>query len=206
MKKSLKVLKTIYEKNFLKYGYDYKTVGWNKNSALKRHEVMTELFLKDKKKKTILDFGCGLSHYFLYLKKNKIKNYTYIGLDISEKMIEKSKSLYPNNLYICADILEDKTKLPKFDYAVLNGLFTQKLNYSDKVMLVFLKNVTKKIFNLSHKGIAFNLLAPFPDWKNKKNFYPSLDVILKFITLNLSKNIVINHNYKLFEYTIYVYK
>jgi|688.fasta_scaffold157301_2 SAM-dependent methyltransferase len=206
MKKSLINLKKNYENNLKQYGYSYKAVGWKETDALKRYEIMTNLFLSDKKKKIILDLGCGLSHYFLYLKNINLKNLTYIGVDISDKMIEKSKLLYPKNLYLNLDVLHAKSKIPKFDYALMNGLFTQKLNYSDKVMFFFLKNILKKIFFLSKKGMAFNLLTPFPDWKNKKNFYPSIEIILKFIIKNLSKKIVINHNYKLFEYTIYVYK
>jgi SAM-dependent methyltransferase len=206
MKKSLINLKKTYETNLEQYGYSYKSVGWKEIGALKRYEIMTNLFLSDKKRKRILDLGCGLSHYFLYLKNINLKNFTYIGVDISDKMIQKSKLFYPKNLYLNLDVLNAKSKLPKFDYALINGLFTQKLNYSDKVMFLFLKNILKKVFFLSKKGIAFNLLTPFPDWKNKKNFYPPIEKILKFIIKNLSKKIIINHNYKLFEYTIYVYK
>ena len=206
MKKSLINLKKIYETNLIKYGYSYKAVGWKQKDALRRYAVMTDLFLNDKKSKKILDFGCGLSHYFLYLKNIDLKNFTYIGLDISKKMIEKSKELYPNNQYLNFDVLKTNIKLPLFDYAVLNGLFTQKLNYSDATMFLFLRKILKKIFFLSRRGMAFNLLTPFPEWKNKKNYYPRIDEIIRFIIKDLSNKFYINHNYQLFEYAIYVYK
>jgi len=73
-------------------------------------------------------------------------------------------------------------------------------------MFFLYKNVLLKIFFLSKKGINFNLLTPFPEWKNKKNYYPQFEIIIKFITKNLSNKFIINHNYGLFEYTVYVYK
>lgn len=204
--KTLNNLKKIYEKNLKNFGDNHKSVGWKKKSeALARYKVMTNLFKNDYSVKRILDVGCGLSHYFLFLKKN-ISNFKYIGLDISEKMINLSAIKYPNNSYFIGDAMNDNIIFPKFDYAIINGLFTQKANYSDKIMFFFFKNVLGKIFFLSKKGIALNLLTPFPEWKNKKNYYPQFEIIIKFITKNLSNKFIINHNYGLHEYTIYVYK
>lgn len=205
--KSLNDLKEIYEKSLKKFGDNHQSVGWkNKNEALLRYKVMSDLFKNDYSKKTILDVGCGLSHYFLFLKKKRIHNFRYIGLDVSEQMINLSKKKYPDNIYLLGDVLNCNINFLKYDYATLNGLFTQKLNYSDKIMFYFFKKVIKKIFFLSKKGLAFNLLTPFPDWKKDVNYYPSFDKIIKFISKNLSNKFYINHNYKLFEYTVYVYK
>jgi hypothetical protein len=37
------------ENNLKQYGYSYKAVGWKETDALKRYEIMTNLFFSDKK-------------------------------------------------------------------------------------------------------------------------------------------------------------
>ena len=206
MKRSPKKIKTIYENDLIKYGDNHKGVGWKRKSeAQTRYEIMLDLFSNDNKKKIIIDFGCGLSHFYTFLKKKRFKNFKYIGLDISEKMIEISKKKYPNNQYFCLDIINDHFKVPYVDYTVINGLFTQKGNCNNAQMNNFLKKILFKVFKFTKKGVALNLMSPIVDWKNKGNFYPDTKLVFNIIK-NLSKKFVIRHDYGLFEYTIYIYK
>ncbi len=206
MKKSLVKIKKIYEDDLKKFGDNHRGVGWNnKSQAEIRYKIMSELFKNDNKKKTVLDFGCGMSHFFSYLKKRKFKKIRYVGLDISEKMIQISKKKYPKNQYFCLDILTHPKKIPTADYVIINGLFTQSANYNKLQMNRFLTQILLKVFKYTKKAIAFNLMSQNVDWKKKGNFYPDLDFVFNLLN-KLSKNSVIRHDYGLYEYTIYVYK
>jgi len=196
----------IYEKNFIDYGDTFKGVGWNNSkNAIKRYTEISKLFSGVNKKISILDIGCGTSLYYEFLKK-KYKNFRYFGADSSNLMIQKSIEKFPKVKYYKCDFISSSIKNKSFDYSIINGVFTQKGNTSDIEMTRYIRKILLNVNKVSKKGIAFNLLSPSVDWKNKKNFYPNLDQFFDFLTKKISRNIVINHSYGLYELIIYVYK
>ena len=59
-----------YQQCFRKHGDSHLGVDWpNYKDTLIRHKVMTEI-IKDNDV-SLLDFGCGLGHYYEYLKEGK---------------------------------------------------------------------------------------------------------------------------------------
>ena len=73
-------------------------------------------------------------------------------------------------------------------------------------MFKFLKKILKISYAKANKGIAFNVMSELVEWKNKGNFYLSIEKITKFINQYLSNSFIINHQYGLYEYTIFIYK
>tara|TARA_B100001057_G_scaffold493750_1_gene588912 strand:- start:6218 stop:6847 length:630 start_codon:yes stop_codon:yes gene_type:complete len=206
MRKSLPKIQKKYENDLKIYGQSHRGVGWpRKKDAIKRHEVMSKLIKNKRSGNSILDLGCGLSHFYKYLKLKKFK-IKYIGVDISSKMIAISKKRYPNNLYYFLDILKDHSKIPKVDYITINGLFTYKGNYSNKLMLKFVKNILKISASKAKIGISFNVFSESADWKDKKLFYLNLKTITDFICKHIGNKFIVNHDYGLYEYTIFIYK
>lgn len=206
MKKSLIELKKIYENDLKNFGPNNKGVGWkNKKDATLRYEIMSGLILTAKKNHSVIDLGCGLSDFYKYIKSKKFKT-NYIGIDLSENMINICKKRYPNNNYYCLDILHDHKKIPKVDYIIINGLFTQKANYSNLIMFKFLKSVLQISWKKTKIGLAFNVMSEYVDWKNKNNFYLNLSKITDFLKKNLGNRFIINHSYGLHEYTVFIYK
>ena len=199
----------IYQDTFNRYGDTIAGAGWKNNYEAKlRYESMSYLFSLDNKNKTILDIGCGTSNFYKYLKKKKIKNFKYFGIDASQSMIEISKKKFKNNIYYCLDYFESDRIKKKFDYVVANGIFTQKAKSSDKEMFYFFKKLSKKMFKNTHKGIAFNLLKEKKevDWVKSGNYHPNFNEVMSYVKKELSTNFIINSNYKLFEYSIYVFR
>ncbi len=206
MKRSLIGIRDKYEKTLKTFGRNNKGVGWpKKKDAIIRYEMMSKIIKNKKANNSILDLGCGLSHFYKYLKFKKFK-IRYIGVDLSEKMIEISKRQYPKNRYFVLDVLKDHSKLPKVDYIIMNGLFTNKGKYSNHVMLKFLKSVLKVCINKVNIGLSFNVFSEFVDFKEKENFYLNLKTITDFIYKNIGNKFIINHHYGLYEYTIFIYK
>ena len=96
--------------------------------------------------------------------------------------------------------------MPNFDYIVCNGTFTEKRDLSYEEMFDFMSNTLKTLWLKTNKGIAFNVMSKLVDWERDDLFHVSMDEIGLFLKNNLSKNFVIRNDYKLYEYTIYVYK
>ena len=59
---------------------------------------------------------------------------------------------------------------------------------------------------LTNKGIAFNIMSKLVDWERDDLFHVSMDELGLFLKNNLSRNFIIKNDYKLYEYTVYVYK
>lgn len=192
-----------YDSCFKKHGDSNLGVDWpNHGDTLIRHEVMFGIIKEDNS--TLLDFGCGLSHFNEWIVKNN-KKIKYSGLDINDGFYNASKLKYPNVDYYNTDILKNDN-IPMFDYIIINGVFTEKRDLSQNEMMEFFTSVITKLWNKCNKGMAFNLMSKHVDWEREDLFHVSLDELGWILKKNLSRNFVIRNDYKLYEYTTYVYK
>jgi SAM-dependent methyltransferase len=191
-----------YNKCFEEHGDTHLGVDWpNYDDTLKRYQTMLDI---TKPNSTVLDFGCGTAALYQYsIDVNQQINYS--GLDINLNFVNKSKEKFPNNEFYHKDILLDDD-IPKFDYIICNGTFTEKreLNYDE--MFEFFSSNIKKLWDKTNKGIAFNLMSKHVDWERDDLFHVSLDELGFFLKDNLSRNFIIRNDYGLYEYTTYVYK
>lgn len=197
-----------YKECFLTHGDNHKGVDWpNYEDTIKRHKVMYDLILNNTteiKNTTLLDFGCGLGHFYEWMLTKEVTP-IYSGLDIIEEFYNKCKTKFPNNSFYNLDILKDNN-LPNFDYIIINGVFTEKRDLTQDQMMSFFKSVIKELWKNCNNGIAFNLMSKCVDWERDDLFHVSLDELSWFLKENLSRNFIIRNDYKLYEYTTYVYK
>ena len=192
-----------------KYGDTHRGVDWPKAEDVdKRHNVMMGVIARNSPEPIeLLDFGCGLSHFYEYLQRNNLLDgIRYTGLDISHKYIGISKRKFPANTYYCLDLLESGSTLPDFDYIVMNGVFTAKCTLSYEEMLWYFQSLVVKVFTKARIGLAFNVMSKHVDWEREDLFHLSLDVLASFLTKQVSRHFVIRHDYRLYEYTTYVYR
>lgn len=206
MNENYKQIINHYNNSFDKYGFTLKGLNWK---SLKDNNLRFKIVLEylDKNDKTILDYGCGTSFFYKFLKKKKI-NILYSGLDTNKKVIEYCKNKYPKNKYFNFDILEKNLlkNNDKFDVILANGLFTQRLKLKNEDMYKYLFKTLLKLKYHFKKKLVFNLLFDSVDWKNSKNFYVSLDKLLKFLRKNISKKVIFRLDYSNNEMMVIVFK
>lgn len=195
-----------YENCLAQHGDSHLGVDWpNSRDAETRYLVMLQLVREKDRELTLLDFGCGASHLYPYM----LRTHTllkYYGLDLSSAFCELSRRKYPQNDYMCLDVLETPEKLDEFDYVVMNGVFTEKRELSFDQMFNYLKRVLLVVFPKVRRGLAFNVMSKAVDWERDELFHLPTDLLIKFLTRNLSRHFVIRNDYGLYEYTVYVYK
>lgn len=198
-----------YEACFLKYGDSPKGMDWpNQEDAVLRYQIMLDLIElnNDNERVSLLDFGCGTSHLLEYMRIIDINNIDYSGLDISPLCIETSQKKFPEITYYNLDILENSEQIPSFDYIVCNGIFTEKRELSFEEMWAYTQKMLPLIFSKAEKGIAFNMMSKAVDWERWDLFHLSTDLLIDFMTKELSRNFIIRNDYGLYEFTVYLYK
>ena len=196
-----------YESCFDKHGDNHLGVDWpRKSDAINRYRVMTEIIRDRSRISSILDFGCGAAHLYEFILDQKIDYIQYSGLDLSSKFISACKKKYPYLDFSCADILSDQFELPSYDYILLNGVFTEKLDISHEDMWNYLQKMLTTVYSSSRIGIAFNLMSKHVDWERDDLFHVSFDQISTFLSQQLTRHFIIRHNYGLYEYTVYAYR
>lgn len=203
-----------YEKCFETYGDNYKGVDWpNEEDAMKRYKVMLDIisfdayFSERSAAPSVLDFGCGLGHMYEYMKMNKI-NVSYTGLDMSSVFIGKCREKFPELDFITMDLLQckDDCLSLRYDYVILNGVFTEKRELSYEEMLKYFKRLIKRVYKICNYGVAFNVMSKDVEWEREDLFHLPLDVLSDFLCKEVTRDFIIRYDYQLYEYTVYVYK
>jgi SAM-dependent methyltransferase len=196
-----------YEDCLARHGDTAAGVDWpNAADAQKRYRVMLGLLRDRTGPASLLDFGCGAAHLYEYLQQNGPHDIDYAGLDVSDKFVALSRQKFPDRTFHCLDVLSDAAALPEYDYIVMNGVFTEKRELSQDAMLAYFKEMVRTVFAKARRGIAFNVMSKAVDWERDDLFHLSTELLMDFLTKQVSRHVVIRADYGLYEYTTYVYK
>jgi ubiquinone/menaquinone biosynthesis C-methylase UbiE len=190
-----------YTERYKKYGYDPKTLGWDKGKQDLRFSILTSQF--DLDGKSICDIGCGFGDLNNYLKLKTGGSYLYFGIDIVESLINEAKNRYTDNdiQFKTGDFL--KEDIPEFDYTIASGIFNFKLQNEDNY--TYIENVINKAFSISKIGLAFEFLSDKVDFEYDYTFHSSPEKILS-IAYKYTRNIILRNDYMPFEFTIFLFK
>jgi cyclopropane fatty-acyl-phospholipid synthase-like methyltransferase len=199
-----------YEACLEREGDTHLGVDWPKAEDVPiRHRVMLDVIRRPVERAPVrlLDFGCGASHLYEYIRAQGISDISYAGVDLSERFVELSRSKFPENDYWGLDILTDEAgSLPRFDYAVMSGVFTERVSLSFDEMLDFFTRVVRRVFEMVDVGIVFNVMSKHVDWERDDLFHLPFDTLATFLTAEVSRNFVLRSDYGLYEYAAYVYR
>jgi hypothetical protein len=198
-----------YESCLQRHGDTYRGVDYPRETDAEIcYGIMLDVILPADRNASIqfLDFGCGASHFYEYILAHGMDRVSYSGLDLSEKFIALSKSKFPAINYYCVDLLNGDATIPNFDYIVMNGVFTEKRGLFFDEMFSYFKELMKKVFSHAKIGIAFNVMSKHVDWERDDLFHLPFDTLASFLTREVSRNFVIRHDYRLYQYTTYVYR
>jgi len=196
------------ERCLAEHGDTHLGVGWPKpEDAETRYRVMLDVIRRSHNGPVrLLDFGCGASHLYDYLLRHGRTDIEYSGLDLSDKFIALSRAKHPSNTYYHLDVLADDTVLPMFDYVVLNGVLTVKRELSFDEMMAYTQRLLRRAFSLARIGMAFNVMSTHVDWQRDDLFHVPTDTLGRFLVAQVSRHMLMRHDYGLYEYTTYVYR
>lgn len=195
-----------YEACLDRHGDSHLGVDWPRaEDADRRYAVMLDL-ARPCKPASLLDFGCGAAHFREYLLKRRADHLRYSGLDLSEKFVTLCRAKFPRDTFHCLDVLDDDTALPRFDYIVMNGVFTEKRELTFDAMWDYFRRLVGVVFRHADIGMALNVMSKQVDWERDDLFHVPMDALASFLTKEISRHFVFRSDYGLYEYTAYVYR
>jgi SAM-dependent methyltransferase len=197
--------RTIYSDQIKKYG-DSPESTHNQLAEIQnlRFERLINQLFQSSDGKSIHDVGCGICDLYSYLKNN---NYPidYSGTDIVPAMKSLVKEKFPHLSYFIRDVIQESIN-DKYDFVVLSGTFNLPGNVEHNDWKEFTRSMIRAMYKMANKGIAFNFLTIKSDFYNPKMYYESIEEILDFCVNNLSRHVIIDHAYPLYEFTCTVLK
>lgn len=201
--KTLTGIRDLYAGNLAEHGLSSKSVGWKDDwSHLLRFERLARIVDRDGSDYTVNDWGCGYGAMFGYLDRLPgARLREYLGYDISQEMIDAAKAHCDparSRFMLGPEVTEEA------DYSFVSGTFNVKLQASDADWDAYVKRHLSAIYAKSRKGLAFNLLTSYVDWKAENLFYADPNGFFDFCKRHLSRHVTLVHDYALFEWTILV--
>jgi len=175
-----------YDSCLRRYGDTALGAGWpNEADRRTRFEVMLDVISGDGSARVkLLDVGCGTGELFRVARLHEKPSIDYQGVDLSELPLQYAREKFPNASFLRLDILEATNHQLNHlaaDYCVIDGLFTVKQILSNQEMWDFMTAVVSRLWRITHKAIAFNVMSKQVDWEREDLFHVSLDRMASFL-------------------------
>lgn len=202
IKETLVKIKDLYEGNLSQHGVSSKAVGWkDQESQLLRFEKLAEVIPGNTDSYTVADWGCGYAAMYDFLRAKKPGCNKYYGYDISADMLHKAQELHPGDEL---ELIQSVEVTMNADYTFVSGTFNVKFSESDEAWSAHIKEILQKLAEKTTRGLAFNLLTTYVDWKQENLFYADPMEFFDFCKKNLSRKVTLIHDYPLYEWTMLV--
>ena len=153
-------------------------------------------------KYSIHDIGCGTCDLHQYLLDKKI-DHTYYGTEIVPEMIEAARKKFPGITIQNHDLIKD-TDIPKADITLLSGTLNLLAGADEEEWKEFSFSLIKRMFELSNVGVSFNLLTSYRTFSDPSLAYFNPAEVFDFCMKNLSRFVLLDHAYPLYEFSITV--
>ncbi len=197
-----KALVNFYREHYEQHGRGPRALDMaDRNSQDSRFAVLAGVLPPGGEKFSVLDVGCGFGDLLEFLNK-KGCSVEYTGIDILPDFIDEAKKSWPEAEFISGDFLEmefDK----KFDYVLCSGTLNVLLADSP----AWTREMIAKMAACASGALAFNMTSIYTDeeYKNDHTFYADPAEVFTFCR-TLVKPVVLLHNYRPNDFTIYMYK
>lgn len=155
---------------------------------------------------SVFEVGCGYGAFAGFLRERNIEA-SYSGIDLVDEMVRDVIRKYPdlkNDIY--HGDFRSFNAGRRYDFVVGSGIFNVKGMINEAVFESDIYHMLTRMFEISSKGVIFNMMTPAPGYRDDKLYYPALDRLFKFIYENLSRNVEIVSSFPLWEITVGVFK
>ena len=170
-----------------------------------RYKKIINLF-SDDADFSVHDVGFGLGHFWEYMQRELSgTRILYSGSEVTEQFVSYCKAHYPEMDFRFRDLADGPFE-DKYDYLVFGGTFYHLAETPSQDFQKYIFSLIENAFSMSRRGVSFNLITEYVDYRRNDLFYCSMPKLLEFLNSRLSRFFTIHHNYPLYEYTVCVYQ
>jgi SAM-dependent methyltransferase len=192
-----------YQKRWVAYGYDPRTLGWNKDCQWVRFEAVLE-GLRPDDFNSILDVGCGFGDLLIYLRHCGWKG-RYVGVDLVPQLIDEARRVHSEDAgseFVCADVAQFMSN-QSFDLVVAIGMFNHRISQGN---LEFIGETMEKMWTLSLRAVVCDFLCSSadPQRREPRLYYASVGEIFT-LAARYSRRVMIHHAYMPFEFQVKIW-
>ena len=148
---------------------------------------------------SLLDVGCGYGDLAAFLRQSGWSG-RYTGIDIVPGLVAAGREKFPGldlrHLDIELDVLDES-----FDWVTCIGALSG--DTAEVPYLVHLRSMLEAMWAKCRRGMSFNLLSPFVDYRSPVHAHPEIGEVLGIVK-GLSRRFVVRNDYMPFEYAVYV--
>jgi SAM-dependent methyltransferase len=155
----------------------------------------------------VLDFGCGAGRLLHVLKESFGFDGSYTGYDLSDELLRIARAKHPAMRWERRDIFAEGVG-GEYDYAFISGVFNNRITEND----LFMRRTLETLFPHVRRGLAFNALSAYVDYKDPDLYYADPEEVFRFCKEHLSRTVTLRHDYEIkpgvlpYEFTVYVYR
>lgn len=184
---------------------DSKSVGWksSKEQYLRFHKLFNVVDDASLNEPSVYsDYGAGYGEMFKFLNE-RCNVARYDGYEINSSMLKKGEQYLKDERvkFIGSTEMQEEA-----DYTFVSGTFNVRMKNDSHSWENYIKETILHLFEKSRKGLSFNCLTSYVDWKQEDLFYADPKVFFDFCKTKLSKYVILLHDYPLYEWTLCVRK
>jgi SAM-dependent methyltransferase len=206
LEESLAGIAELYAEGLRHHGPLSQSVGWKDEESQRLRFAKLALVLAGDAAPvlSVNDWGCGYGAMFQYLAAvlgERLESYT--GYDISEEMVSAARGFVHDPR---ASFVHGSDELRRADYSFVSGTFNVKLGAPDDVWRDHVEATLLRLAGVSRRGLAFNLLTSYVDWREDHLYYADPAYFFRFCREGLGRYVTLVHDYPLYEWTMLVQK
>jgi SAM-dependent methyltransferase len=196
-------LRARYRTRYETYGYDRRTLGWEKDCQHVRFEAALE-GLRPEDYASVLDVGCGFGDLLTYLRKRRWRG-RYVGIDLVPELLAEARERHADDgraVFEHADASAGGFA-QSAGLAIGIGVFNHRLHQDN---LDFVAATLEAMWNASSRAVVCDFLSDSAELGKRRAdlYYADPADILKLARRH-SRRVVVNHAYMPFEFQVKIW-
>lgn len=193
-----------YSAKVIEHGATPRGVDWNSaDSQQRRFERLLQVLDPSVAAPSINDYGCGYGGLIDALT-SVVPDFSYCGYDVSDSMLAAARELHPERegrRFVSA-----RTELAPADYTIASGILNVRLDKPVELWEPYVLRTIDDLVATSRRGVAFNALTSHSDASHMRDdlYYADPATLLDYCLRRFSRNVILDHDYELYEFTVIV--
>jgi SAM-dependent methyltransferase len=193
-----------YTAKVTEHGATPRGVDWNSaDGQHRRFERLLRVMDPSAISPSINDYGCGYGGLIGALS-SRLSDFSYCGYDVSESMLQAARELHPQRKG--RRFVSDRSELAPADYTIASGILNVRLDTPGDAWESYVLRTIADLVAVSRLGVAFNALTSHSDSSHMRSdlYYADPAQLLDYCLRNFSRNVILDHDYELYEFTMIV--